>query len=34
MPFTPDNELELQFPAEYIPLEVKQQLHQDVHVSN
>ncbi|KAI0777849.1 hypothetical protein BC629DRAFT_1290171 [Irpex lacteus] len=32
MPFTPDNELELQFPAEYIPLEVKQQLHPDVHL--
>ncbi|KDQ53849.1 hypothetical protein JAAARDRAFT_38810 [Jaapia argillacea MUCL 33604] len=32
MPFTPDSELDLLFPAELISLEVKNQLHQDVHV--
>lgn len=33
MPFTPDHELDLLFPAEYIPVEVREQLHPDVHVS-
>lgn len=32
MPFTPDNELDLLFPAEYIPADVKEQLHPDLHV--
>ncbi|KAI0700327.1 acyl-CoA N-acyltransferase [Cytidiella melzeri] len=32
MPFTTDSELELQFPADYIPTEVKEQLHPDVHL--
>lgn len=32
MPFTVDNELDLLFPAEYIPTDVKEQLHPDLHV--
>lgn len=33
MPLTPDSELELLFPAEFIPQEVRDALHQDLHVS-
>jgi len=32
MPFTPDSELDLLFPAEYIPKDVKALLHQDLHI--
>lgn len=32
MPFTPDNELDLLFPAEYIPEDVKSQLYSDLHI--
>ncbi|KIP09313.1 hypothetical protein PHLGIDRAFT_18642 [Phlebiopsis gigantea 11061_1 CR5-6] len=32
MPYTPDNELDLLFPAEYIPTDVKEQLHSDLHI--
>ncbi|KAJ7043088.1 acyl-CoA N-acyltransferase [Mycena alexandri] len=32
MPFTPDNELDLLFPAALISPQVKGQLHQDVHI--
>ncbi|EKM53266.1 uncharacterized protein PHACADRAFT_259489 [Phanerochaete carnosa HHB-10118-sp] len=32
MPFTPDNELDLLFPSEYIPAGVKEQLHPDLHI--
>lgn len=34
MAFTPDSELDLLFPAEYIPADVKQQLHPDLHVGH
>ena len=33
MPFTPDSELDLLFPANLIPQEVKDQLHSALHVS-
>lgn len=33
MPFTPDSELDLLFPSEYLSSEVKTQLHSDLHVS-
>ncbi|KAJ3486635.1 hypothetical protein NLI96_g4087 [Meripilus lineatus] len=32
MPFTPDSELDLLFPAEYISQEVRSQLHPDLHI--
>ncbi|KAI0782728.1 acyl-CoA N-acyltransferase [Abortiporus biennis] len=32
MPFTPDSQLDLLFPAEYISNEVKSQLHEDLHI--
>ncbi|KAJ7100683.1 acyl-CoA N-acyltransferase [Mycena belliarum] len=32
MPFTPDSELDLLFPADLISSEVKSQLHPDVHI--
>ncbi len=32
MPFTPDSELDLLFPAEYISQEIRAQLHPDLHV--
>ena len=30
--FTPDNQLDLMFPSEYIPEDVKTQLHPSLHV--
>ncbi|CAL1710898.1 unnamed protein product [Somion occarium] len=32
MPFTLDNQLDLLFPSEYIPEDVKSQLHPDLHI--
>ncbi|KAI0071609.1 acyl-CoA N-acyltransferase [Panus rudis PR-1116 ss-1] len=32
MPFTPDSQLDLLFPPEYIPQDVKSQLHPDLHI--
>ncbi|THG96642.1 hypothetical protein EW026_g5223 [Hermanssonia centrifuga] len=32
MPFTPDSELDLLFPAEYISQEIRAQLHPDLHL--
>lgn len=32
MPFTPDSELDLLFPPEHIPDNVRQQLHSDLHI--
>ena len=32
--FTPDNQLDLMFPSEYIPEDVKTQLHPSLHVKS